>query len=132
MIREKSLKRLLEESDNEKEVGRHWHRRIISLGIAEWWSYNSIIPSAFISFPEELFLSNSLVNLKNRFFRKNRINIWFFLLSIYFQINWSILSIRFLGRGSIKNYGFLYIWGVSVHKVLLVGYWIVLYHLWDT
>ena len=36
MIREKSLKRLLEESDTEKEVGRHWHRRIISLGIANW------------------------------------------------------------------------------------------------
>lgn len=33
MIREKSLKRLLEEGDNEKEVGRHWHRRIISLGL---------------------------------------------------------------------------------------------------
>jgi len=36
LIGGKSLKRFLEEGDNEKEVGRHWHRRIISLGIANW------------------------------------------------------------------------------------------------
>ena len=38
----KSLKRFLKEGDNEKEVGRHWHRRIISLRIAE---------CDFLSFP---------------------------------------------------------------------------------